>query len=258
MPRSLNSHISNLEAESCKEERFSITKEHGPKGSDDLVFHKASFPYDWFNTSEKIDATSLLPIEAFDSILNKSKYSEKESFDIIIFRDYYNFYLNLDILLLADCLEGFRKLMKSKFGLDIAHYVSLLSFAEDALYKTTEQEIKLFIDDNMYLFCKKGIQEGISMISDNAEKDYILEVDLDYPYKLHKAHTSYPLASENIKISKEEISKREQKIINDLKYYTKTKKLISNLNNKKKYIVHYRALQFYIKQEMVLIKFTKL
>ncbi|CAG8739095.1 12897_t:CDS:1, partial [Cetraspora pellucida] len=42
-------------------------------------------------------------------------------------------------------------------------------------------------------------------ISDNAEKGYILKVDLDYSYKLHKAHTSYPLAPENIEISKEEM-----------------------------------------------------
>ncbi|CAG8824762.1 11977_t:CDS:2, partial [Dentiscutata erythropus] len=174
-----------------------------------------------------------------------------------------------------DCLKGFRKLMKGKFGLDISHYVSLPSFAEDALYKTTGQEIELFTDDNMYLFCEKGIRGGITMVSnrqvkannpqcppyfdseasikthldseeappkgrhdhammqsmptgghrwitpeetpdlfnkitkceiaDNASKGYILEVDLDYPYKLHKSHTSYPLAPENIEISKEEM-----------------------------------------------------
>ncbi|CAG8735720.1 543_t:CDS:2 [Dentiscutata erythropus] len=140
--------------------------------------------------------------------------------------------------------------MKGKFGLDIAHYVSLPSFAEDALYKTTGQEIELFTDDNMYLFCEKGIRGGISMITpdetpdlfnkitkwdipDNAEKGYILEVDLDYPYNLHKAHTSYPLAPENINISKEEMSKCGQEVINNLKHYTKTKKLVPNLNNKK-------------------------
>ncbi|CAG8714399.1 17270_t:CDS:2, partial [Dentiscutata erythropus] len=80
-------------------------------------------------------------------------------------------------------------------------------------------------------------------ISNNAEKGYILEVDLDYLYKLHKAYTSYPLAPKNIEISKEEMSKCGQDIINDLKHYTKTKKLVQNLNNKKKYIVHYRPME---------------
>ena len=58
-------------------------------------------------------------------MLNKIAQEVWESFDMKTFRDYHDFYLNLDVLLLADCLEGFRKLMKGKFGLDIAHYVSL-------------------------------------------------------------------------------------------------------------------------------------
>ncbi|CAG8552482.1 13913_t:CDS:2 [Acaulospora colombiana] len=206
MPGSLDSHISNLGAEPCKDEvdengkslpckkpghlyridsnrcfahpeRFPITREYGAKGRDDLVFRKAPFPYDWFNTPEKMDTTSLPPIETFDSILNKSKCSEKA-------------------------------------------------------YKIAQE-------------CE---------IPDDADKGYILEVDLDYPYKLHKAHTSYPLAPENIEISKEEMSKYDQDLIKELKHYTKTKKLVPNLNNKKKYIVHYRALQFYIKQGVVLTK----
>src|SRR6185295_4554884 len=156
-----------------------MTREHRSKGRDDLVFRKTPFPYDWFNTPEKMDTTSLSSIEAFNSILNKSKCSEKvykivqevwESFDMKTFRDYHNFYLNLDVLLLADCLEGFQKLMKGKFGLDISHYVSLPLFAEDALYKTTEQEIELFTDDNMYLFCEKGIRGGITMVSNRQVK----------------------------------------------------------------------------------------
>ncbi|CAG8459599.1 35483_t:CDS:10 [Gigaspora margarita] len=91
-------------------------------------------------------------------------------------------------------------------------------------------------------------------IPDDADKDYILEVDIDYSYKLYKAHTLYSLAPKNIEISKEKMSKYRQEIINNLRHYTKTKKLVSNLNNKKKYIVYYQALQFYIKQEMLLTK----
>ena len=73
------------------------------------------------------------------------------------FREYHDLYLKLDVLLLVDVFQANRKMMKGKFGLDIAHYVSLPFFAEDALYKTTRQKIELFIDENMYLFCEKGI-----------------------------------------------------------------------------------------------------
>jgi len=50
---------------------------------------------------------------------------------------------------------------------------------------------------------------------------YILEVDLEYPDKLHDFHNNYPLAPENIKVNK-------------------VCKLIPNLNNKKKYVLHYK------------------
>ena len=63
----------------------------------------------------------------------------------------------MNVTLLADVFQANQKMMKNKFGLDIAHYVSLPSFAEDALYKWTGQEIELFTDDNMYLFCEKEI-----------------------------------------------------------------------------------------------------
>ncbi|CAG8811059.1 25548_t:CDS:2, partial [Dentiscutata erythropus] len=63
-------------------------------------------------------------------------------------------------------------------------------------------------------------------IPDNAEKGYILEVDLDYPYKLYKAHTSYPLAPENIKISKEEMT---------LQFYIKQGMVLTKI---------YRAIEF--------------
>jgi len=51
----------------------------------------------------------------------------------------------------------------------------------------------------------------------------ILEVDLEYSDKLNDFHNDYPLAPENIKVNKEH-------------------KLIPILNNKKKYVVHYKNL----------------
>ena len=47
---------------------------------------------------------------------------------------------------------------------------------------------------------------NILKISEDSDKGYILEVDLEYPLKLHKAHTTYPLASENLEISAEKMS----------------------------------------------------
>ena len=65
----------------------------------------------------------------------------------------------------------------------------------------------------------------------------ILQVDLKYSTNLHTLHNVYPLAPENIKPS-----------------YSKVDKLIPNLNNKVKYIVHYKTLKLY---EKLGLKVTK-
>ena len=69
------------------------------------------------------------------------------------------------------------------------------------------------------------------MTEDQFEKwrDYpcFLEVDLEYPDDLHDLHNDYPLAPERMKIGKVD-------------------KLICNLNDKERYVVHHKTLKFYL------------
>ena len=65
-----------------------------------------------------------------------------------------------------------------------------------------------------------------SELSKTKGKGCILEVDLEYPEELHNLHNEYPLAPERIKFGNVE-------------------KLIPNLNNKTKYIIHYKNLELY-------------
>ena len=55
----------------------------------------------------------------------------------------------------------------------------------------------------------------------------ILEVELEYPRRLHDLHNDYPLAPEQIEVNK-------------------VNKLIPNLWNKKKYVLHYENLKQYL------------
>jgi len=72
----------------------------------------------------------------------------------------------------------------------------------------------------------------------------ILEVDLEYPKELHDLHNDYPLAAESMKPHK-------------------VAKLIPNLNNKVKYVLHYENLKQYLSLGLKLkcihrgIKFTE-
>ena len=197
-------------------------------------------------------------------------------------RDYHILYNKSDILQLCDVFENVRDVCKKNYGLDPAWYYTAPGLAWDALLKNTSIELELLADINMLLMIERGIRGGISMISNRYGKanniymgeEYdetdvskyitnsdannlygwamckkmpthgfkwmnkkelanwrkvggcILEVDLEYPTALHDLHNDYPLAPERMEVNK-------------------VSKLIPNLNDKKKYVVHYENLQLY-------------
>ena len=94
---------------------------------------------------------------------------------------------------------------------------------------------------------------------DNGRTGFILEVDLEYPTELHDLHNDYPLAPEVMNVKANMLSEKQveiYKLINGSKEPKdeKTKKLILNLNDKSKYVVHIRSLQFYLKHGLKLKK----
>ena len=94
-----------------------------------LVHQKNFFPYDWLDSSQKFDATSLPPFEAFSSVLysangelakiSKEDYTYArnawETLGCKNFGDYHDFYLTTDVLLTADLFEKFRSTCLSNF-----------------------------------------------------------------------------------------------------------------------------------------------
>ena len=61
-------------------------------------------------------------------------------------------------------------------------------------------------------------------------------MDFEYPTSLHDLHNDYPLAPETMKLDKVD-------------------KLVPNLNDKKKYILHYENLKLY---ESLVLRITKI
>ena len=198
------------------------------------------------------------------------------------FKDYHELYNKVDVLLLADVFENFRNICLENYELDPAHYCTAPGLAWDAALKVTGVNLELLSDIDMLLMVEKGIRGGVSMVSNrygkannkymgdkfnyNEPSKYIqyldannlygwamskplpthgfkwmktseletwelhsciLEVDLEYPKKLHDLHNNYPLAPEQIEVNKVE-------------------KLIPNLWNKKKYVIHYENLKQYL------------
>ena len=95
----------------------------------------------------------------------------------------------------------------------------------------------------------------INSINEKSDTGYFLEVDLEYPDELHELHNDYPLAPEKLAVSSDMLSNYCKKIAD--KYEIKVgdvKKLIPNLGNKTKYVLHYKNLQLYLSLGMKLTK----
>ena len=67
-------------------------------------------------------------------------------------------------------------------------------------------------------------EEFIKNYNENCSKGYIFEVDVKYPKRLHDSHSDLPFLPKRIKIDKH-------------------KKLVCDLDNKKKYEVHIKSLK---------------
>ena len=190
----------------------------------------------------------------------------------------YDIYLKSDVLLLADVFESFRDICVEHYSLDPAWYYTSPGLAWDAMLRKTDVCLELLKDPDMRLLFEKGIRGGMSVITKGhgeANKPYmanyypekpskyimyldannlygwamskplpvrgfkwmtddeqrnwrdhrcILEVDIEDLSHLHDAHNDYPLASERKKVGRVE-------------------KLVPNLGNKEKYVIHHQAFK---------------
>ena len=96
-------------------------------------------------------------------------------------------------------------------------------------------------------------------VSEKSPIGYFLEIDLKYPDELHELDNDYPLAPVNLAVSSDMLSKYCKEIAD--KYEIKVgdvKKLIPNLGNKTKYVLHYKNLQLYWSLGMKLTEIHRL
>ena len=204
-----------------------------------------------------------------------------EKFGLKNMGEYHDLYLKSEVLLLADLFEEFRSVCLENYQLDPAWYYTSPGLAWDAALKKRGVRLELLTDPDMLLMFEERIRGGVSMITKrygkannpymgeefdkNSPKKYltyldannlygwamckpppvgnfewmseeelknwkshssVLEVDLEYPKDLHYLHNDYPLAPERLKIKGVE-------------------KLIPNLGDKKKYIIHHESLKLY-------------
>ena len=90
----------------------------------------------------------------------------------------------------------------------------------------------------------------------DADIGCFLEVDLKYPDNIKKKTKNFPFCPEIKKINPDKYNDYMNKI--KPKSYTKSKKLIYDWTDKKKYLIQYRMLNFYVKHGMIAEKIHEL
>ena len=135
-----------------------------------LLLRKGVYPYEYMDSWERFNETSLPSKKEFYSHLNMEDIDEIDyrhgtnvfkSFKLENLGDYYDLYVKSDTLLLADVFENFRDMCLKEYELDPAHFVSLPGLAWQAWLKKTNIELELLTDYDMLLMVEKGIRGGI-------------------------------------------------------------------------------------------------
>ena len=74
-------------------------------------------------------------------------------------------YLKLDVYLLADVFETFRKVTLEQDALDPVHFVSLPGLSYQSAFKMTKESIHLLQDAEMYTLFERGIRGGLTFVN---------------------------------------------------------------------------------------------
>ena len=91
-------------------------------------------------------------------------------FEMKTMKDYHDWHLKYDVLLLADVFEKFRNNSLKNYGLFSSHYLSTPVLSQDAILNMNKFEPECISDSDMYLFFEKGMRGGVSYISKEPSK----------------------------------------------------------------------------------------
>ena len=98
--------------------------------------------------------------------------------------------------------------------------------------------------------------EEVLNTPDDSDIGYFLEVDLRYPDHIKEKTEAFPFCPENKTINPKKYNDYMNKV--KPKKYTKFKKLICDWSDKKKYLINYRMLKFYVRHDMIVKKIQEI
>jgi ssDNA-binding Zn-finger/Zn-ribbon topoisomerase 1 len=149
-------------------------KKQYPNLTDEVITRKGVFPYAYFDAISKLGETSLPPIDKFKNDLTGAECKTEDydhaqdawiKFDCHTFGEYMIAYLKLDVFLLADVFQEFRRVALEEDKLDPVHFVSLPAMSFKSAFKMTGETIHLLQDPEMYNLFERGIRGGLTFVN---------------------------------------------------------------------------------------------
>ena len=130
-----------------------------------LLLIKGVYPYEYMDSWERFNETSLPSKEDFYSNLNMENIDDLDyrhgNNELENLGEYHDLYVQSDTLLLADVFENFRNMCIKEYELDPAHFLSLPGLSWQACLEKTNIELELLTDYDMLLMVEEGIRSGI-------------------------------------------------------------------------------------------------
>ena len=196
-----------------------------------LLLRKGIYPYEYMDNWERFDETSLPDKESFYSSLNM------ENIDDIDYRHGNNVFKKFKLKNLGEYHDLYvpsDKTKKKEYDKNKEYsYIQYLN--TDNLYAWAMSQ-KLPVNGFKWIKHVTEIDEKFTNNYDeDSDKGYMFEVDVKYPRRLHDLHRDLPFLPKRMKIDK-------------------CKKLVCNLRNKKKDLVHIRSLKQALNCELKLEK----
>lgn len=248
---------------------------------------KGVFPYDWFDNFDKLNETELPPAPWLNTLTGQLLDHEKamevwRERNMRTFAEYHDYYMHLDVLILADIFEQFRDVTLAEFKIDPVQFQGAPGLTWYLGLKSKPDLFKVIRDKDVYLDIQANIRGGVSQAMSRyqqpADDESIIYLDVNSLYSycmtmpmpntyLGKFDT-LPPHWEAVYGTKE--SQRCAFMVVDLVYpehihdrdyeyplapHKFNDRLCTTFLRKEKYMVHGVLLKYYLDRGMVLEKF---
>ena len=157
---------------------------------------KGLYPYEFVDSISKFDVKDFPSIEEFTSSISgaikQDEYDKSKAFfdkNCKTFKEYHDYYLNLDVAILADALIYWRKLLMTHFQVDLLKCASLPAAAKNCMLQLCRPRISLIKDPVCYDIFTQNIRGGLTIsakrvadISDDCKNQQIKYFDIKSLY----------------------------------------------------------------------------